>query len=248
MISIFDRIEYLRKGRAHHTWLGSLGIARDTIKHIKDKTAEPSENVLSIISKCENASFLWLTEGEGAPYRVAQFENDGECAEALADYLAEEAWVAYVVNDSQRNTIVLAMESNFQRARSGFVEFIAIEVLTQAGIKAVSEAAMHASAFRVVEVDTECMDNIIDGKVGTYDLLGDSKSEGILSHADLVSMNERLTKHALPHSLPDTVSEKPGAYPLHLRLDSVEYEFLRLYRQLDEEGKQLMFQMVKKMK
>jgi|GEM_PF-4797581 len=247
MSSLFDRIEYLRKDRAHHTWLGGMGIARDTVKHIKDQTAEPSENVLSIISKCENASFLWLTEGKGSPYRLAKLEHDGECADVLEDLLAQEAWTAYIVDDTDRTAIVLTMASAFQRARSGFIEYTAIEVLSPAGVKAISEAALHASAFMMTTISQEAMNSLVNGELGTYELLGDSKKDGLLSGAGLVSMNDRLELFALPNSLPDVIADTSSPlYTTPVDKNSEEYELLQLFRSLDEESKQLILQVIRK--
>lgn len=210
MSNILVRIEHLRQGRAHHTWLGSFGVARNTIKAIKDSEATPSDKVINTIARCENASYRWLVEGEGPPYRVANFKSDRECKEALSQYLKEEAWTVYLLNDYQKQALVMTLPSAFERSHGGFIEYLAIEILTGVGKESVAEAALNASAFKVVTVSSEVMNSLVAGELGTYALLGDAKTKGILSTAELIGMNDRLSKYGHDVAPDGLIAEEPN--------------------------------------
>jgi hypothetical protein len=225
-----NRIEKIRSDRKTHGWLSSIGIASDAIHMIK-KGEEPSENVLRSIAKCENVSWFWFSEGQGSPYLVENCETDEECAEHLANHFNDEAWTAYHVTAGDRFAFVLTMPGTFQRARSGWVDYTIVEAFTGAGSRSLAEAAMNAAVFKTIEIKASEMDQLEAGELGTYALLGDSKTAGLLSGAKLVNMKDRLQD--LVMIKPEDLSQiKPDQQLLLNDFEALSYENQQIIKKL----------------
>lgn len=185
----------------------------------------PKGQTLLAIQRRENANISWLLEGTGSPYLVEHCRDDDECREQARLILEESGWSVVIADDGTRQALILTLPCSYQHATNKRpLRYVEMHILTNAGPKAIDDAVAIAAEVRALRLDTNRFDDLISGQVGTYRLLGDDKTPGLMAESSLLDRNDIMQ-----------VAEEALVYgrdrgPQSLRQD--EIALLEKYRQL----------------
>lgn len=168
---------------------------------------------MSLICRAENVSISWLLEGKGRPFIVHRFDAD----EAAADYLElllrdESGWNVYeIAAPDNRHAVVLTMPGAVERKGNRIHYTILEAVVGDVGDRARSVVLQYEDENRLhsVTIDNDTMSRLAAGQLGTWHLVGDAESPGILEGA---KPDERIREVATCYAPPPTEAAREVAH------------------------------------
>ena len=191
-------------GRKPHPWGQSAGVDRGVIDRIKKGTI-PKGDVLARIAQVENVRLEWLLTGHGQSYSTAVFIDDEDAAEYIDDMQAQYSLSFHILQGKTKTVIVATMPAELDGT-----PYTVIEILVGIGPKAIQQATRSTEQTTQTISDTD-MQRLIKGEVGTFQLLGDEKTPGILQTAPtaaLLAVAETPACHNL--NLEDRINHLPS--------------------------------------
>lgn len=143
--------------------------------------------MLALVARTENVSISWLLEGKGRPFIVHRFDTDESAAGHLERLLAEcPGWNVYeIFSEDGRAAITLTRAGTIER-KGSWIDYTLAEVIVGAvGDKAQSVVRHHEreNQMHSITVDNDTMSRLTSGQLGTWLLVGDTESPGILHGA-----------------------------------------------------------------
>ncbi|USF88761.1 hypothetical protein [Candidatus Endoriftia persephonae] len=183
-----SKINFLSGGRYITPWLESTGLTKATINALRNAGRTPSSDVLRAISRTENASLIWLTEGKGAPFYVAYALSDEDGAELLDALCEGDGWVIAIVTGehSEGFTLLLAQHSHFE-IKGRRVDFTQVEIIAghlgKATLERAAQATETGSRLYTLKITDEQYERLERGAMGNYELIGWRKEEGLFANA-----------------------------------------------------------------
>lgn len=237
-MTIENRLDFLLQGRNIYPWAESIGL-RGPIEGMRYKKSVPGGETLVAIRKCENVRIDWLLEGSGEPYITSKVLNDTDAIELITELFAE-SWTIYLLTNQTRIAIVLTRPGSYQvkdgKDENGeqqyrWVNYSNIELIVGfIGSRTIAFLQHQATTneVRLVDISDAQMTALEKGMIGTYLLT--KSPDGILSNYQIID-----EKHP--------IFSQPGQQTLFSYTDA-EIQLLKHYREISEEGKNAVTQVI----
>lgn len=185
--NFLSRLRFLLGRRDEYPWGAALGLSHSQINAMFKQGILPKGQTLLAIQRRENANISWLLEGAGAPYLVEHCRDDAECRAQARLILEEPGWSVAIAGDDVRQALILTLPCSYQQAaHKRKIEYVELHILTNAGPRAIEDAAAIAAEVRTLTLAPPLFDDLISGHLGAYRLLGDEKSAGLMSESRVV--------------------------------------------------------------
>lgn len=216
-----QRLTYILAGRRIHPWAASLGISKGAAENM-GKGNIPGPEILKLIRQQESINVGWLVTGDGAPFLVEQPEDLSTVLESeLADLEPSEPLWAHFFTDGQQLVMILRKPSLYiYREKSVLYDFhrliaVAVNSIT---IQAINQFSADTSqndnlSCYMHRVDPETMDALLAGKLGPFQLLGNSKSQPAPAKGTLIDSPSLLLEEIQRNR---QGSEKPAEISMEL--------------------------------
>ncbi len=147
----------------------------------------PKGQTLLAIQRRENANISWLLEGAGAPYLVEHCRNDADCREQARLILEEPGWTVTIAGDGRRQALILTLPCSYQQAaHKPAIDYQEVHILLNAGPRAIEDASVIAGDVRTLDLASALFDALETGQIGSYRLLGDDKTPGLMRESHRV--------------------------------------------------------------
>lgn len=176
-----ERIEFVLQGRKLIPWSKSLELSKGTAERIMEGQI-PDPEILSLIMKIENVSVTWLLEGIGRPFlRTSQFTSGGY-ARYLKEWLERGGKQAYVITDKNETAIILVQPAEHEY-KGKCIPYSAIKV-TRGDIGDEEKNIINCyPEIYLKQVNKEEFEQVKNGELGSFKLLGDQNNAGLLTHS-----------------------------------------------------------------
>jgi len=211
----------------------------------------PGWNTLSTISRCENVSLDWLTDGDGSPFNVVDCD-DIEHAQIIRYSADEEPCDAlYVVTTYGNFCVVTTTQTQLQLPKKPPVDY------TEIGIsgKGVGPLTMAAVAYtigrvpvRLVDVQEDVFERLVTGYMGNPELIGWKNTEGILSDATGIASKKDFDELMLARGLMNSESGESeyayGAREDRASYNSEELNLIHAFRQMPENKRKALIELL----
>lgn len=141
----------------------------------------PSLEILSLICRVENASYRYLAEGVGAPFRVSRLSTDEEMARAIGDVWEDGGWQVVLIEHEGRLRAVVFVQPCSVDVGDGdsrrVVEYPCLEIVSgPVGVATLARCneikrAGGGARVRALGMDADTLNRLLCGEMGTYALL-----------------------------------------------------------------------------
>lgn len=184
---LIKRLEKLLNGRRKYPWGQSITLSRGAIDKLFNGDILHHQ-MMGAITRAENVSLSWLTEGRGSPYMVNRVSTDKEAADNIRDILEDEpgTWTIYDVRnkeDYRQSIVVLTQPGEYSyehRRKQSNLTYKIVEIISGPLGKRVYELTKEHSPISVT-MPYEKFEMLARGWTGNYELLGSDDNEGLLS-------------------------------------------------------------------
>ncbi|MCR8922677.1 hypothetical protein NO559_07840 [Dasania sp. GY-MA-18] len=183
-MNIYSRIEHILGPRKITPWAKSLGLSSGMATKIQNNEL-PGTDILTLISRAENASITWLTTGRGAPFIVSNNDTPPELIDSLNAHLADsDNWqltLLYSNNLDQGAAILLTQPMQYLYKKKT-LQLQQLEILHGPWCaELINWLEKYPNQVCGLNVPAEVLQAIKAGRMGSYALLGGSKSEGLIT-------------------------------------------------------------------
>lgn len=186
MNNFLERLEHVLGERKKHPWGQGLGITRGTVDNMF-KGVVPASDTLNAISRIENVSISWLLDGKGNPFYVFLCLDDEAAQSYAEDTLVDDGWSGYLISDGERLALAFTLPAEYE-VKGVATPYTILELLVGNISMAMAEKLQAFPAVRWqyrCTVSSAVMDDILNGQVGTWQLLLSPKF--ILSNAQKIN-------------------------------------------------------------
>ncbi|MBF0438258.1 MAG: helix-turn-helix transcriptional regulator [Magnetococcales bacterium] len=182
-------------GRDVEDWMVSMGMDSRIFLGVEEEVTGSQEAMIRRVEHVEGLRRDWLLNGQGTPFSGGRYWSDVEACERLALVLAGEGgWHVYLVTDRTLFCVVMIAPAWAESEESGQYEYTVMEVVGGAvGRQTLTyvRQLFGKYALYVVVVETENLIRLVDGWMGSCELLGRGKVVGVLDGAVKI---ERITQ------------------------------------------------------
>lgn len=219
-----SRLSDASDGRDLWPWLHGLGLTSGVVQGMVNRGVVPSGYSLLAMQCLENVNVSWLLTGLGNPYLVERPADDPACRARVAEALQAADWTATIATDGLHNAIVLTREARFVVKDKPPRLYTELRSFAQAGPESLAAVIEGAAGVRMLPLGEADMQALVQGRLGSYRMLGDEKTPGLLAGAKPIKEDRMnaIAEHAARY----------GAYPPGRELAPDEAALLENYRRL----------------
>lgn len=189
---LIKRLETLLNGRRKYPWGQAVTLSRGAIDKLFNGEILHHQ-LMGAITRAENVSLSWLTEGRGSPYMVNRVSTDKEAADTIRDILEDEPgnWAIYRVmnkEDQRQSLVVLTQPGEYSyehRGKRSTLTYKIVEIISGPLGKRVYEL-LRNHEYISVRMPYEKFEMLARGWIGNHDLFGDQGKEGLLSKCKIL--------------------------------------------------------------
>lgn len=184
-----DRWTYIAKGRKKHPFGHRLGLSNSTINALFTEKWDASWDSLRVAMLAENVNPRWLAEGLGAPYLASSSPNSDIFNATLSEFLSDESWNAVLATDKSTAAVVLHQPGTYMYSKQDVPYTIVEIVVGPLSRKIISPLLPLISSGRLktASLQTDQIQAMATGWIGTFDLFGDEKHQGLFENTRLLS-------------------------------------------------------------
>lgn len=223
------RIKQILGARKKHAWGGNLGL-KATRTGAMFEGRVPTADALERIHWADGVCLDWLLVGDGPMYLV-HHHPDARVARRLRELDASWRCDLLVERSGAGDAALAVSRPGETRAyKDGVARYTAVRQYAVAGPQALAQLA-EREGVRALRVSAGCLARVRAGRVGTYDLVGETGEGGLLGAAEPIGREELL---ALAARSGATESGPPAD----------EAALIRAYRQLPSDGRQALLRLL----
>jgi transcriptional regulator with XRE-family HTH domain len=165
----------------------SVGLTKATVDAIRNQGRTPSADVLMALSRCDNVSLHWLTDGRGSPYRINLIVSDADGWAILDELFQENSWILYeFTHPTSGVCLVLTQPGEFE-IKGRVVSYTIVEIIAgdigRNTLDRVACAEKDGMQILSAEVSEDEFDRLVSGMMGNYELLGWRNERGLIHTA-----------------------------------------------------------------
>ena len=200
-----ERLTKVLDGRKPTPWGKGIGLNSATTSGLF-AGKQPGSEILNAIMRKENVSLSWLLSGKGPQFLINHCQTAEAFYDLLGDLLEEERWNdIYVCNAPNGLTVVLTQPGQYDYKGTP-IDYTVIEVLNGpvnddliqglSAEKDIGEQNKYSSHVHFCRLNEQDARDISNGCAGTFDLFGDSNTQGILEYSSRTDYLEDLVPTA----------------------------------------------------
>lgn len=178
-----SRLQLILGPRKKTPWATAMQIPSGTMTRMFGEGIPPTYETLAKVMRTENVSLSWLLGGDCPPYLYSSTPDDAVTAQELAARLDDEAsWVLHVISDGAICVFALTQPASIEE-RKGSIPYNAVEIIAgPIGKRTAATLAKlpDARVGHLVKVTDQQIRNFYSTGIGTFQLLGDADTEGLL--------------------------------------------------------------------
>jgi hypothetical protein len=174
--------------RKRHSWGAALGFTNNRIHRLfKASEPLPSTEELALIGEAENLNLNWLLYAESPMYRVTSYTEQNAFNPAVEEVLDAD-WGEYCLLVNQAKCALLASKKTAWEYKGKMVNINKMVCIIGPG-NARLQTIANQHAIYGVEIPTYRFEELEAGELGSYSLLGDTRTRGLFDDLDRQEVN-----------------------------------------------------------
>lgn len=246
--TFLSRIEFLLGNRKKYPWGFSLGLTRGTINRLF-KGYTPGLDILTTISRCENARLDWLTSGSEPPFHVID-RDDADHARMIREHVDHRLCDAvYLVTTYGRFSVVLTAPAKLCPPNKDVIHYTGVDIhgggVGPLALMVVTDAIGNIPVM-LVDMPETAFDKLVTGYMSNLDLIGLEGSGGYLSEHTAITSKKALAEYLTARGieLPTEKTAVSGVNEDRAEYSSEEMKLIQAYRSLPDEKRKALLLLV----
>lgn len=192
-----SRLKHVSGGRYVTAWLKGLGLSGSVVTGLSRGNIPKGQTLMHLLCM-ENVNASWLLTGEGNPYLVEVAASDTDARARINDALKSPGWAVVMATDKLNHALIFMGPARFVLEDKPPRPYTAVTVLANPGPEALMALTASAGDVRSLLVSEARFQDLTLGRLGSYQLLGDRASPGLLAKAQPLqaAMAETIAEHA----------------------------------------------------